>query len=132
MMTPRITPDKSLRLMYQENFSCFSGVPTMYWAMLNYPGANNYDQEKISRNLRICISGGSAMPVEVMRAFEEKFKVKILEGYGLSETSPVATFNRLDRPNKPGSIGLPVWGVSGRIVDSNDNDVVANEVGGMR
>ena len=115
--------------MDQENVTFFAGVPTMYWAMLNYPGANNYDLEKIARNLRICISGGSAMPVEVMRAFEEKFKVKILEGYGLSETSPVATFNRLDRLNKPGSIGLPVWGVSVRIVDGNDNDVGTNEVG---
>lgn len=62
------------------------------------------------------------MPVEVMRAFEEKFEVKILEGYDLSETSPVATFNRLDRERKPGSIGLPVWGVSVRIVDQNDQD----------
>src|SRR6266516_4877851 len=102
VMLPRFTPDTAIRLM---------------------------DLEKIARNLRICISGGSAMPVEVMRAFEEKFKVKILEGYGLSETSPVATFNRLDRPNKPGSIGLPVWGVSVRIVDWNDNDVGTNEVG---
>ena len=129
VMLPRFTPDTALRLMDQENVTFFAGVPTMYWAMLNYPGANNYDLEKIARNLRICISGGSAMPVEVMRAFEEKFKVKILEGYGLSETSPVATFNRLDRPNKPGSIGLPVWGVSVRIVDGNDNDVGTNEVG---
>ncbi len=69
------------------------------------------------------------MPVEVMRAFEEKFNVIILEGYGLSETSPVATFNRLDRPTKPGSIGLPVWGVSVRIVDQHDYDVGTNEVG---
>jgi len=129
VMLPRFTPDTALRLMDQENVTFFAGVPTMYWAMLNYPGANNYDLEKIARNLRICISGGSAMPVEVMRAFEEKFKVKILEGYGLSETSPVATFNRLDHPNKPGSIGLPVWGVSVRIVDWNDNDVGTNEVG---
>src|SRR2546429_1907557 len=131
VMLPRFTPDTALRLMDQENVTFFAGVPTMYWAMLNYPGANNYDLEKIARNLRICISGGSAMPVEVMRAFEEKFKVKILEGYGLSETSPVATFNRLDRPNKPGSIGLPLWGVSVRIVDLNDHDVGTNEEGGI-
>ena len=129
VLLPRFTPDETFRLMERESVTIFAGVPTMYWAMLNYPGANNYDLEKIARNLRICISGGSAMPVEVMRAFEEKFKVKILEGYGLSETSPVATFNRLDRLNKPGSIGLPVWGVSVRIVDGNDNDVGTNEVG---
>ena len=97
--------------MERENVTIFAGVPTMYWALLNYPGADKYDLEKIASNLRMCISGGAAMPVEVMRAFEEKFNVTILEGYGLSETSPVATFNRLDRPTKPGSIGLPVWGV---------------------
>ena len=51
------------------------------------------------------------MPVDVMKAFEAKYPVKILEGYGLSETSPVASFNMLDRPRKPGSIGYPVWGV---------------------
>ncbi len=69
------------------------------------------------------------MPVEVMKAFEAKFNVTILEGYGLSETSPIATFNRLDRPTKPGSIGLPVWGVSVRLVDQEDNDVETNELG---
>jgi long-chain acyl-CoA synthetase len=69
------------------------------------------------------------MPVEVMKAFEERFSVKILEGYGLSETSPVATFNRTNRPSKPGSIGLPVWGISIRIVDLEGNDVQPGEMG---
>ncbi len=129
VLLPRFTPDAALSLMERENVTIFAGVPTMYWAMLNFPGAGKYDLEKIARNLRLCISGGAAMPVEVMRAFEEKFNVTILEGYGLSETSPVATFNRLDRPTKPGSIGLPVWGVSVRIVDQHDHDVGTNEVG---
>jgi long-chain acyl-CoA synthetase len=69
------------------------------------------------------------MPVEVMRAFNEKFNVTILEGYGLSETSPIAVFNRLDREIKPGSIGFPVWGVEVRLVDANDQDVGTGEVG---
>ena len=129
VLLPRFTPDAALNLMERENVTFFAGVPTMYWAMLNFPGASKYDLENIARNLRLCISGGAAMPVEVMRAFEEKFNVIILEGYGLSETSPVATFNRLDRPTKPGSIGLPVWGVSVRIVDQHDHDVGTNEVG---
>jgi long-chain acyl-CoA synthetase len=129
VLLPRFTPDGALSLMEREDVTFFAGVPTMYWAMLNFPGANKYDLEKIARNLRLCVSGGAAMPVEVMRAFEEKFNVIILEGYGLSETSPVATFNRLDRPTKPGSIGLPVWGVSVRIVDQHDYDVGTNEVG---
>ncbi len=97
--------------MQRDNVTIFAGVPTMYWALLNYPGAEKYDLEKISENLELAVSGGSAMPVEVMKAFGEKFSVKILEGYGLSETSPVATFNRIDGTAKPGSVGLPVWGV---------------------
>jgi long-chain acyl-CoA synthetase len=129
VLLPRFSPDAALHLMDQENVTIFAGVPTMFWAILNYPGADRYDLQKISRNLRVCCSGGAAMPVEVMRAFEEKFNVKILEGYGLSETSPVATFNRMNRPNKPGSIGLPVWGVSVRLVDKDDQDVGVNEMG---
>ncbi len=129
VLLPRFSPDAALRLMDQENITFFAGVPTMYWALLNYPGAEKFDLEKISRHLRICVSGGSAMPMEVMRAFNEKFQVNILEGYGLSETSPVATFHRLDREVKPGSIGLPVWGVEVRVVNQNDQDVGPNEPG---
>ncbi len=129
VLLPRFTPDVTFRLMEREGVTIFAGVPTMYWALLNHPGADRYDLEKIARHLRLCISGGAAMPVEVMKAFEAKFNVTILEGYGLSETSPVATFNRLDRPTKPGSIGLPVWGVSVRLVDQQDNDVGTNELG---
>jgi long-chain acyl-CoA synthetase len=129
VLLPRFTPDATFRLMEREDVTIFAGVPTMYWALLNHPGSEKYDLEKIASHLRLCVSGGAAMPVEVMRAFEAKFNVIILEGYGLSETSPVATFNRLDRPTKPGSIGLPVWGVSVRLVDQEDNDVGINELG---
>ena len=129
VLLPRFSPDAALHLMDEENISIFAGVPTMYWAMLNYPGADKYDLQKIARNLRVTISGGAAMPVEVMRAFNEKFNVKILEGYGLSETSPIAVFNRLDREARPGSIGFPVWGVEVRLVDADDQDVDTGEVG---
>jgi long-chain acyl-CoA synthetase len=129
VLLPRFTPSETLGLMEREGVTMFAGVPTMYWALLNHPGADKHDLEKIASNLRLCVSGGAAMPVEVMKAFEAKFNVTILEGYGLSETSPVATFNRLDRPTKPGSIGLPVWGVSVRLVDKDDHDVETNELG---
>ena len=129
VLLPRFTPDAALRLMDQKNITIFAGVPTMYWAILNYPGAQTYNLQKIASTLRLCISGGAPMPAEVMRAFEEKFKVRILEGYGLSETSPIATFNRLDRPGKPGSVGLPMWGVWVRIVDRNEKDVETGEQG---
>ena len=128
-LLPRFDPDAALSIMERDNVTIFAGVPTMYWAMLNHPNPEKFDLGKIARNLRLAVSGGSAMPVEVMRAFGEKFGVEILEGYGLSETSPVATFNRLDRPSKPGSVGLPVWGVQVRVVDINDNDVPQGEMG---
>jgi long-chain acyl-CoA synthetase len=128
-LLPRFDPDTVLSIMQRDNITIFAGVPTMYWALLHYPGADKYDLDKISKTLRYAFSGGSAMPVEVMKAFGEKFQVKILEGYGLSETSPVATFNRVDRERKPGSVGLPVWGVDVRIVDEEDEDVPQGELG---
>ncbi len=129
VLLPRFNPDAALCLMEQKNITIFAGVPTMYWAILNYPGAHTYNLQKIASTLRLCISGGAPMPAEVMRAFEEKFRVRILEGYGLSETSPIATFNRLDCPSKPGSVGLPMWGVWVRIVDRNEKDVGIDEQG---
>ncbi len=128
-LLPRFDPDAALAVMQRDKVTFFAGVPTMYWALLNYPAADKYDLQQIASNLRLCASGGAAMPVEVMKAFEEKFKVSIQEGYGLSETSPVASFNRLDRERKPGSVGLPVWGVEMKIVDELDRDVPLGELG---
>ncbi len=129
VLLPRFSADAALGLMERESVTFFAGVPTMYWELLNYADADTYDLQKIARNLRICMSGGAAMPMEVMRAFGQKYDVTILEGYGLSETSPIATFNRMDRPAKPGSIGLPVWGVAVRTVDQDGNDVPTEEAG---
>ncbi len=128
-LLPRFDPGAALGIMERDNVTIFAGVPTMYWALLNYPDAEKFDIKKISGNMRLAVSGGSAMPVEVMKGFNERFSVKILEGYGLSETSPVASFNRTDKPTKPGSVGLPVWGVNIRIVDLEGNEVPAGEMG---
>jgi long-chain acyl-CoA synthetase len=128
-LMPRFEPGLALSIMARDSVTFFAGVPTMYWAMLNYPETGNLDLVQIASNLRLSASGGAAMPVEVMKAFEEKFNVKIQEGYGLSETSPVASFNRLDRPRKPGSVGLPVWGVEMRIFNELDEDVPQGELG---
>ena len=129
-LLPRFDPEAALGIIERDDVTFFAGVPTMYWAMLNVPDAEKkFNLEKIAGHLRLCASGGSAMPVEVMKAFEEKFNVTILEGYGLSETSPVASFNPEVGVRKPGSVGLPVWGVSIRIVDVNDKDVATNELG---
>jgi long-chain acyl-CoA synthetase len=97
----------------------------MYHALLHHPAERAYD---LSR-LRWCFSGGAALPVEVLQAFEARFRVEVLEGYGLSETSPVACFNALDRPRKPGSIGHPVWGVELCILDEQDRPVPDGERG---
>ncbi|MCP4166598.1 MAG: long-chain fatty acid--CoA ligase [Chloroflexi bacterium] len=121
-LLPRFTPDAALGIMQRDDVTVFAGVPTMYWALYSYPGAEEqFDIQKISDNLHTAVSGGSSMPVELMRNFEERFTVPILEGYGLSETSPVASFNVRRKPRKPGSIGAPIWGVQMALVDDNDN-----------
>jgi long-chain acyl-CoA synthetase len=130
VLLPRFTPEDALRLMDEHGVTVFAGVPTMYWAMLNTdPDALGVDIKRIATNLRVSTSGGSAMPLEVLKGFEDKFRVTVLEGYGLSETSPVATFNHADRPTKPGSVGQPVWGVRVRVVDVEGNDLPVGEQG---
>jgi long-chain acyl-CoA synthetase len=114
VLMPRFDAGQALSLMEAERVTFFAGVPTMYHALL---GCENVpDIENIAARLRVAVSGGAALPAEVMRRFEDRFTVPILEGYGLSETSPVATFNRVDRPRRPGSVGQPVWGVQVKIL----------------
>lgn len=129
VLIPRFDPDAVLSGMLKHNVSIFAGVPTMYIGLLNFPGAANYDLEAIAKHLRIAASGGSSMPVEIIRQFEEKFNVPILEGYGLSETSPVATFNHLDKPRIPGSIGQSIEGVSVKVVNPEGIEVKHGEDG---
>ena len=125
VMLPRFDPGDALEAMQRERVTVFQGVPTMYGAMLNHPGREGFDTSSLDN----CMTGGAAMPVEVMRGFEEAFDCKILEGYGLSETSPVACSNRPDRERKPGSIGVPVRGVEMQIVDEDDNPLPTGEPG---
>ncbi|MEX2253218.1 MAG: long-chain fatty acid--CoA ligase [Thermoleophilaceae bacterium] len=124
-MLPRFDPAKALEIIERDRVTVFQGVPTMYVAMLNHPDREKYDVSC----LRLCMSGGSAMPVEVMKGFEDAFGCKILEGYGLSETSPVASFNHPDKERKPGSIGTPIAGVEMKIFDEDGNEVAQGEVG---
>jgi long-chain acyl-CoA synthetase len=124
-LIPCFDGGKALEILERDRVTVFEGVPTMYAAMLHHPRADETDTSA----LEVCISGGAALPVEIMRAFEEKFGCAILEGYGLSETSPVASFNRRDRERKPGSIGLPIDGVEMRIIDDNANEVPRGDVG---
>jgi long-chain acyl-CoA synthetase len=124
-LIPRFDGGKALSVIERDRVTIFEGVPTMFAGMLHSPDAGSPDVS----SLRLCVSGGSAMPVEIMRAFEEKFGCIILEGYGLSETSPVASFNHPHAERKPGSIGTPIAGVEMRLVDDDGKDVAGGEVG---
>ena len=117
--------------MEREQVTFFAGVPTMYHALTELDGqrASRVRPGQDRRPLRVAVSGGAPMPAETMRRFEEKFNVRVLEGYGLSETSPIATFNRVDRPRKPGSIGLPVWGVEVEVLTKDKTPAKTGEPG---
>ncbi len=124
-LLPRFDPAKVLEIVGRDQVTIFEGVPTMYAAMLHDPAAARAD----TSSLRVCVSGGAAMPAEIMRRFEQAFGCMILEGYGLSETSPVASFNHPDRVRKPGSIGTPIQGVEMRVVDNQGAELPAGQIG---
>lgn len=118
-LLPRFDPARALEMIAAEKVTVFEGVPTMYVAMLGV--ASEFDLDLTS--LRVCISGGAAMPAEVLHRFEERFGCTVLEGYGLSETSPAACFNHPDAERKVGSIGTPIDGVQMRVVDESGDEV---------
>ena len=123
-LLPRFDPTKALEVLVRDTVTMLQGVPTMYIVLLNHPDKASYDLTA----LRICISGGAAMPVNAITAFEKAFGWVVLEGYGLSETSPAASFNLPGR-RRPGSVGTPVTGVEFRIVDVEDNEVAPGDIG---
>jgi long-chain acyl-CoA synthetase len=129
VLMPRFEPAAVLDAMAREEVGLWIGVPTMYWALLQHVKTAGTDPSGVARNLRLCVSGGAAMPLEVMRQFESVFGVRILEGYGLSETSPVACFNQLHRPTRPGTVGQPIFGVDVRVVDDEDRFLAVGETG---
>jgi long-chain acyl-CoA synthetase len=124
-LIPRFEPGKALEIIERDKVTIFEGVPTMYVALVSFPEADKHD----TSSLKVCISGGAALPGEVLRAFEEKFGCPILEGYGLSETSPVASFNHREIGRKVGSIGTPIEGVSMKVVDDDGKELAQGEVG---
>jgi long-chain acyl-CoA synthetase len=124
-LLPRFDAGHALRILADHRVTVFEGVPTMYVALLHQPDRADHDTSA----LRMCISGGAALPVEVLRGFEDASGVPVLEGYGLSETSPVASFNHPGRERKPGSIGTPIRDVRMRVVDEAGDEVAQGEVG---
>jgi len=125
-LIPRFDPRKALEVIERDRVTVFEGVPTMYSALLSVaaeakPGA--------TRSLRICVSGGAALPVQVLTDFEKAFGCAVLEGYGLSESSPAAAFNHPNRERKAGSIGTPIEGVEMRVVDLDGVEVPQGQTG---
>ncbi len=128
VLLPRFDARVALNLVRDHRVTIFAGVPTMYWALLG-EAAHRDDITELGRQLKIAMSGGAALPVELLKRFESVFGAEIREGYGLSETSPVVAFNRLDRPSRPGSIGMPVWGVELGLRDADGRPVGPDERG---
>ena len=129
VLLPRFDAAAALKTMVDERINIWIGVPTMYWAILQHARQSGADVTAIARELKLCVSGGAPMPLPVLEAFEKTFAVRVLEGYGLSETSPVACFNQVQRPSKPGTVGLPIFGCEVRVVDDNDQPVASGERG---
>jgi long-chain acyl-CoA synthetase len=124
-LVPRFSPDAVFESLERNRVTVFEGVPTMFAALLHDPGRERYDLSA----LRVCVSGGAALPVEVLHGFEQAFGATVLEGYGLSETSPVACFNHPDRERMAGSIGTPIEGVEMRVVGAGREPVAEGERG---
>ena len=129
VLLPRFDAAAVLKTMVEERITCWVGVPTMYWALLQHARQSGMDVSAVAASLRICCSGGAPMPVAVLEDFGKTFGVRILEGYGLSETSPVACFNQVFLPSKPGTVGLPVFGCEVRVVDDQDQPLPSGERG---
>jgi long-chain acyl-CoA synthetase len=121
----RFDAGKALAAIERDRVTVFEGVPTMYAALLHHAERERFGVQ----TLRLCVSGGAALAVELLRGFERAFGCVILEGYGLSETSPVACFNHPDRERKPGSIGTPIAGVEMKLVDDERQGVAPGELG---
>jgi long-chain acyl-CoA synthetase len=125
VLLPRFDAAEALALVERERITHFYGVPTMFVAMLQ---ALEEEEADVS-SLKLCLSGGASIARETLEAFQRRFAVRVLEGYGLSETAPACCFSRVDTPAKPGTIGRPLWGVEMRIAGEDGEQLPAGEVG---
>lgn len=125
ILVNRFDPDLVFSLFEKHKVTTFWGAPPMYFGFVNAPGLDKYDVS----SLKYAFSGAAALPVVILERFKELTGVEIMEGYGLSETSPVLTSNAAAPLNKPGSVGFPYPEVRVRIVDDTDQEVPLGEVG---
>jgi long-chain acyl-CoA synthetase len=130
VMQPRFEAQAALRLMLTHDVTFFAGVPTMYWGLLAALD-DTVDVARLAANLRVAVAGGAALPAEIHKQFKDRFGVTILEGYGLSETSPIASFSRFDEEPRVGSIGVPIPGVEMKLIrdDWSDAEGGPEEIG---
>jgi long-chain acyl-CoA synthetase len=116
-LIPRFDPAAVLAAVQRDRATILEGVPAMFFALLAYPELDQYDVS----SLRIAISGGASIPATVLNAFEERFGVLILEGYGLTETASTTTFNRSITERRVYSVGKPIWGTQTQVWDKDGN-----------
>ena len=125
VLMERFTLDGIFGAIEKEGVTYIAAVPRLFLGMFFHEGAGKYRID----SLRLCITGGAAMPADFIPLFERKFGVRIMEGYGLTEASPASSFSRLDMPQKPGSIGIPIPGVAAKIVDDEGRELPRETVG---
>jgi long-chain acyl-CoA synthetase len=125
VMMDRLTMEGLFGAIEREKITYIAAVPRLYMGMIFYEKESKYDFS----SLKVCVTGGSAMPPDFIPVFEQKFNVRILEGYGLTEASPACSFNRIECVAKPGSIGTPLTGIEIKIVDAAGREVPRNEIG---
>jgi long-chain acyl-CoA synthetase len=124
-LLPRFDGEQALEIVARDRVTLFLGVPTMYMGLLAVKNKERFDTSTLAR----AASGGASLPVEVLRGVEQAFGFQLIEGYGLSETSPIASFNHPDRRTKPGSVGTPIRGVEFELHDADDRPVGEGEIG---
>jgi len=120
VLVPRFQPEALLKLIEKKQPTAFCAVPTLFTALINTPGIDNYDLSSI----KMIVSGGAPLPMEVRQDFERRTGARIVEGYGLSESSPVTCVNPPSTGGKPGSIGLPVPGTICEVISIEDGATV--------
>tara|TARA_B110000483_G_scaffold57485_1_gene71887 strand:+ start:245 stop:1789 length:1545 start_codon:yes stop_codon:yes gene_type:complete len=130
VLIEKFEPDEVLNQIGINKVTIFAGVPTMFWAFCNTGFKESFiSKQQNEKKWRLAISGGAALPVELLKNFEKDFNIPIFEGYGMSEGSPMVTFNLPGYKRKVGSIGFPVWGVEVKVVDQQDNSLPKGEIG---
>jgi len=129
VLQPRFDPERVLDAMERCNVTVFSGVPTMFYALLHHPGLHKHDLVKIRKHWRTGIVGGAPVPPDLVDEVESVFGVRLQKGYGLSETTAVVATTRRGRPYTRESVGVPMWGAEIRIVDVSMNDKAVGEAG---